>query len=328
MQERQDVDMNKKIKNKYGILLLIIFFCMFIIIYLRAAVQNEYVRFYCVQNDNKPYLAVENVFCGKWEVLYSESMVGESTGYMKKGDIIDILKDEIKIDDDLLSDIYFDSTLTTSLQGGEYDRFFKEYGYNCSFFDWLQRKNYYLYTMVLKSKQQLAFCMSEADFMIIRYGESVYYCKRLAAEGKNNARYFSGLCRAHDFGLDGKEVYEGKWIINQIIAVRGLKKLSKNESMLDEEIYFYRPDLGKLRIVYSGDMYRKIPVRMDIISWQENQIFDNYGKFEELGVTESLIPYVQFDLSKTAIKQIKGILVVNTEKIFLVTEDAIYSCVR
>lgn len=320
--------MDKKLKNKYGILVLIALFCMLIVIYLRVTEQNKDVSIYCVQNEDKSYSAVKNAFCGEWEVLYSESMEGESTGYMKKGDVINISEDEIKIDDDLLSDIHFDSTLTTFLQGREYDKFFKEYGYTCSFFEWMQGKNYYLYTMVLNSKQQLAFCMAEADFMIIRYGESVYYCKKLVSEGNDNAKYFSGLCRMHDFGLDGGEVYEGKWIINQMVAMKGIKKISEIKSMLDEEIYFYRPDLGKLRITYNGEMYRKISVRMDIITWQENQIFDEYGRFEELGVTEYLIPYVQFDLSNTDIEQIKGILVINTEKILLVTEDAIYSCVR
>lgn len=324
----KDIDMDKKLKNKYGILVLIALFCILIVIYLKVAEQNKYVRIYCIQNEGKSYSVVKNAFCGEWEVLYSESMEGESTGYMKKGDVINISEDEIKIDDDLLSDIYFDSTLTTFLKGGEYDKFFKEYGYTCSFFEWMQGKNYYLYTLVLNSKQQLAFCMAEADSMIIRYGESVYYCKKLVSEGNNNAKYFSGLCRMHDVGLDGGEVYEGKWIIDQIVAMKGIKKISKIKSMLDKEIYFYRPDLGKLRITYNGEMYRKISVRMDIITWQENQIFDEYGRFEELGVTEYLIPYVQFDLSNTDIEQIKGILVINTEKILLVTEDAIYSCIR
>ena len=98
--------------------------------------------------------------------------------------------------------------------------------------------------------------------------------------------------------------------------------------IIGEEIHFYRLDLGRIRILYHGKMYRKIAVRMDIIEKRQEYEFDHYGSFEDLGATDSLLPYVQFDLNGTYIGQIRGILVVSNEQILLVTEEAIYSCNR
>ena len=314
-------------KHKLKGIFLILLVCIAVIC-IKKVVWMDKNNVYYIQNEGENYLAAQNAFCGEWEVLYSESVENEGEGCMKKGEIIVIHEDEVKIGDELLSDICFNSTLTTFRQGREYEMFFREYGYTCSCFNWIPEKDYYLYTMISNNEKQAVICMAEKDFMIIRYGTSVYYCKKSTAQVKHGTEYFSGVCREHDFGLDGGEAYEGRWVIDQIAAMRGTKKVLENENMVGEEIYFYCPDLGRMRILYNGKMYRKIPVRMDIIEKREGQKFDNYGSFEDLGVTDALIPYVQFDLSGTDIGHIHGILVVSDTEILLVTEEAVYNCSR
>lgn len=303
---------------------LVLSACIVSALYVGKLAWENDNKVYYMENEEKKYPAIENAFCGEWEVIYSTSFESRNEGYMKKGESIFIYENEIKVDDDVLKNVSFISTLTIFPQGKEYERFFKENGYVPSYFEWIQGKDFYLYTLVPDSRQKLVFCMAEKNSMIIRYGDSIYYCEKLINEvqGNNDMGYFSGVCKVHDFGLDGGEVYEGRWIIGQ--AITG----EMNTRMTGREIYFYRPDLGKMRIFYDGKMYRKILVRMDIIENTEGQKFDSFGSFDDLGVVNTLIPYVQFDLSDTDIEQIRGIMVISKTQILLVTDEAVYSCSR
>lgn len=310
--------MDKKRKIMYG---TVLFAAVFIILFFW---EKKDVW----KNEEGNLLMAENVFCGEWKVLFSESVENESKGYMQEGDIIIIREDEITIDDEVLANICFDGTLATNLEGQEYDDFFKEYGYRCSCFEWIQKNDFYLYVMAFNVNQRMVFCMSEANHMIIRYRESVYFCEKNSKKWEDTDCHSAGICRMHDFGLDGGETFEGKWMIDRILAIKEKKQLSENDNLTGEEIYFYRSDLGKIRMQYNEKMYRKIAAKMDVVAGQEEQVFDGYGSFEELELNNSLVPYVQLDLSKTDVKQIQGFFVISDEEIILVTEKAMYICVR
>lgn len=253
--------------------------------------------------EDKNYPNAENAFCGEWRVLHSETVTNKDKAYLQSEDIVIITEDEIVIGDDVLEHVRFDGTLTDNLNEQEYNDFFKEYNYVCSYFDWIQRGNFYLYIIANNSTKRMALCMSKEDYMIIRYGESIYYCKKVENEKEGGRQYFAGICRMHDFGLDGEEIFEGKWIIDQKIDTK--KKILNDRDMEGQEIIFLRSDLGKIRMSFNGKMYRKVGVSMDVIGAIEEQRLADYGSSQELGLTGSLIPYVHLELDETDISRIQ-----------------------
>ena len=139
-----------KKQQKLKIVLLILLACIAVICMKKAACREK-DNVYYIENEGKNYPAVENIFCGEWKIIYSESIKNESEGYMKIGEVIVIHENEVKIDDELLSDICINGTLTIFRQGREYEMFFREYGYQCPCFEWLPEKDYYLYTCLLST---------------------------------------------------------------------------------------------------------------------------------------------------------------------------------
>ena len=127
---------------------LVLSACIVSALYVGKLAWENDNKVYYIENEEKKYPAIENAFCGEWEVIYSTSFESRNEGYMKKGESIFIYENEIKIDDDVLKNVSFNSTLTIFPQGKEHERFFKENGYAPSYFEWIQGKDFYLYTLV------------------------------------------------------------------------------------------------------------------------------------------------------------------------------------
>lgn len=189
---------------------------------------------------------------------------------------------------------------------------------------------YFIYLSAKGQEEQIHFILKDNNHLILWYKQELYLCERANDIERTESGAFMENAIA-DCMTTYCSLYEHEWKITGEIPYQkqeeGEKK--RGESRAGEIIEFSHGYNGTIWMKENGGERVRLNARISFINGEDgNKEVCGYGTVDELGLRGNFITYISFDTAGANVQWLRGMFIINEDKVLIHGNHVLYECER